>query len=91
MFNNFYKKYPKFDWKFYVVLNKDLQDVYIRTEGQAIAHYLEYGIKEHRRTHVEITNEETLFRVNFDTFMKLSDQCYFSKGVSVFKERIKKV
>ena len=90
MLTNFYKKYPNFDWKFYIVINKDLQDVYVRTEEQSIAHYLEYGIKENRRTHVEITKEEDLFPVNFDNFMNLSNQCYFSKGVSVFKKRIKK-
>lgn len=89
MFDQFYEKYPNFDWKFYVILNKDLQGVYIKTEEQAIMHYLKFGIKENRRTHVEIKNEEKIFKTNFDFFMNISSQCYFSNGVLTFKKRIK--
>ena len=90
MFSKFYERYPNFNWKFYVVVNKDLQKAGIKTEEHSIYHYLNYGIKEHRRTHAEIVQEEELTYIDFDYFMTLSNQCYFSKGVSTFKNRVKK-
>jgi hypothetical protein len=86
----FYDKFPDFDWKFYIKMYPDLQHAGINTEYKAKYHYIKYGYYEHRRTHRVITNEEDLFKVSFDYFTNNNSQCYFSKGVIIFKPRIMK-
>ena len=87
---NFYEKFPKFDWKFYVSIYKDLQSANIDTEFKAKYHYVKYGYHENRRTHRIITTSEDLFKVSFAYFTKNNPQCSFSRGVNVFKSRIMK-
>ena len=84
----FYDKFPNFDWKFYIHIYPDLQNAGINTELKAKYHYLKYGYHEQRRTHRIITNKEDFFKVSFNYFTKNNPQCYFSKGVIVFKSRI---
>lgn len=87
---NFYEKFPKFDWKFYVSIYKDLQLANIDTEFKAKYHYAKYGYHENRRTHRIITKTEDLFKVSFAYFTNNNPQCSFSSGVNVFKSRILK-
>ena len=49
---NFYEKFPKFDWNFYIKMYPDLQHAGIDTEYKAKYHYVKYGYHENRRTHI---------------------------------------
>ena len=53
--NHFYKTYKKFDWTNYIDLNDDLK--YLKTENEAILHYINCGIKEKRQTYVTDFNK----------------------------------
>lgn len=95
---DFYKKYPDFDWNFYIESYDDLKKSKIDTQQKAISHYFKYGHKENRRTHKiisdkyveEFSNFVNLDKIDFEVFLKLSSQLYVSKGLYMFKERFKK-
>ena len=84
---NFYDKFPKFDWKFYLDVYPDLRNNGIETELKAKHHYIVYGYYEKRRTHDVIKKDENLFPIPFNHFTNLYKQSIFSTGVSMFKDR----
>lgn len=85
----FYTKYPNFDWKFYIESYDDLKKANIDTEQKAIDHYYKYGYNENRRTH-NIIKDESLDKIEFSIFLKMTSQLYVSKGLHMFEERFKK-
>ena len=87
---NFYKKFPDFDWKFYTSIYTDLQRAGINTEKKAIDHYLKFGKKECRRSHIIISPKQKISKIPFDVFITLTKQAYFSSGVIMFKPRLYK-
>tara|TARA_B110001452_G_scaffold99995_1_gene82942 strand:+ start:10246 stop:11142 length:897 start_codon:yes stop_codon:yes gene_type:complete len=84
---DFYDKFPKFDWKFYLDVYPDLRNNGIETELKAKYHYIVYGYHEKRRTHDVIKKDENLFSIPFNHFTNLYKQSIFSTGVSMFKDR----
>ena len=85
----FCKKYPNFDWKYYVNIYPDLQRAKINTEEKAINHYLKHGIKENRKTY-KINTQNNIESISFTNFIKLTKQIYVSDGLIMFKKRLKK-
>ena len=85
----FYKKYPVFDWEYYINIYPDLQKAQINTEEKAILHYLNFGIKENRKTH-KIKIQSKIQPISFTNFISLSKQLYVSDGLIMFKKRFKK-
>ena len=85
---DFYDKFPTFDWKFYIKMYPDLQQAGVDTELKAKYHYVKHGYYEQRRTRVIISTDRDLFKVPFEYFTQNTKQCYFSRGVSMFKNRI---
>jgi hypothetical protein len=82
----FYKKYPKFDWVYYVEHYEDILKAGINNEENAIKHYYKYGRFQNRRTHIIICNNIT---EKYD-IGQLAKQCYVSNGLIHFKERLYK-
>ena len=49
---------PKyFDWKFYLSINEDLLDAGLKTQEDAIKHYLKYGQFENRKFNSDLPND----------------------------------
>lgn len=86
----FYKKFPRFDWKFYTTSYKDLIDHGINTEDKAIRHYVVNGQYESRRTHVVVHYEknQTIVPIPFENIAKWSKKIYVSSGLSMFETRV---
>ena len=86
-----------FDWKFYLKNHKDLIDAGLKTEEDAIVHYLNYGIKENRDIsnklhrdyyeHLKVYNYDNKIRIGneFDGGYVIANidnyDCYISAGV----------
>jgi hypothetical protein len=86
----FYEKFPKFNWKFYVSNYNDLIKNKITSEEQAIIHYWKNGQYEARRTHNIILNNIDTQPIEATTILNVSNQCYVSKGLHMFEERLKR-
>ncbi len=77
----FYFKYPHFDWNFYVNHYEDLAHANINTEDTAIHHYINYGHKELRRTHkiIQITHDIT--SIPFEQIIHMTPQLQISNSL----------
>ena len=86
----FYQKFPHFDWKFYTSNYQDLQQSEINTQEKAINHYHNSGQFESRRTHTVISHVERPTPVYAETILSIASQVYVSKALHMFEPRIQK-
>lgn len=88
--SEFYKKYPHFDWKFYISCYTDLRNAGITTEQQAIHHYATNGYKEGRRTHSIIKSSILPAKLSISQILGHVKQGYVSKGLQSLNARFMK-
>jgi hypothetical protein len=88
--SEFYKKYPYFDWEFYISCYADLRNAGITTEQQAIHHYAAHGYKECRRTHSIIKSPLLVQKLPVSHILGPVTQGYVSKGLQSLNLRFMK-
>jgi len=88
--SKFYKKYPKFDWKFYISCYADLRNAGITTEQQAIHHYATNGYNEGRRTHSIIKPSSIVQQLPISQILGHVKQGYVSNGLQSLNSRFMK-
>ena len=81
MFQTFYSQFPNFDWKFYISYYPDLNKANIKTEEQAIRHYIKYGRGELRRTHTIVNSTSNIPIINANEIFNMAPQLYISKSL----------
>lgn len=79
--SDFYKKYPNFDWKFYLSHYEDLTHAKLKTEEQAIKHYSLYGHKELRRTHCIVKKQPTNDIIDFNDILTMAPMVSISNSL----------
>lgn len=87
--NEFYEKYPDFDWYFYSHYN-DLAQNGINDQISAIEHYWKYGRFESRRICKIITKDQSLIKIPIEQLIYNIKQCYVSSGLHSFQTRFMK-
>ena len=89
--NDFYNKYPSFDWNFYIKYYPDLQNDGIVDEATAIYHYITHGKLEKRRiSNILLHDYCSEINIEFNIFLKMCRQIYVSESLESFKSRIYK-
>lgn len=84
--NQFYKKFPDFDWYFYIHYN-DLASNKIDNHIGALEHYWKYGQYEGRRISKVIKISPELIQIPCNHLFTFVKQCHVSSGLKEFKER----
>ena len=84
--NEFYEKFPNFDWYFYSHYN-DLAQKGINNQIAAIEHYWKHGRFESRRICKIITKNQFLIKIPIEQLICNIKQCYVSSGLQRFQDR----
>ena len=58
--DEFYKKFPNFDWKYYIFIHRDLVEANINTELAALRHYINHGQFEERKICAPQSQQNTI-------------------------------
>lgn len=84
--NQFYDKFPDFDWYFYIHYN-DLASNKINNHIAALEHYWKHGQYEGRRLCKVIETSPELIQIPNNHLFTIVKQCHVSSGLEMFKER----